>query len=207
MGLFKNLTKDKLKSLGKTLATKGLPLLANALTGGAAGTVLNLVGGVLGLGGDDSDAIEKAIANNPDAIIKLKELEMTHKEELQRIALEQARLDMKHDQAFLQDKDSARNREIELTKSTGKRDTNLYVLAWTVVGAFFILTAVLIYHPLDNSATGYINQLFGAMATGFGLVLSYFFGSSRGSATKQAMLHQHTMDLSTENRDFKNAKG
>lgn len=206
MGLFKIFSKDKLKKLGNSLANEGLPLLANALTGGAAGTVLNLLTGTLGLKNNDSDAVEKALQNNPEALVKLKELETTHKEELQKLALEMARVDMQHDQAYLSDKASARNRELEITKSTGKRDINLYVLAWTVVLAFFVLTAVLIYNPLEGTAVGYINQLFGAMATGFGLVLSYFFGSSRGSAHKQALMHEQSMSR-MEKDVFDSAKG
>ena len=49
--------------------------------------------------------------------------------ELSRIALEQDRLAM-------QDRAGARNREVEITKATGKRDVNLYVLAWVVMGGF-----------------------------------------------------------------------
>jgi len=206
MGIFKILSKTKLKALGNTLTSKGLPLLANALTGGAAGTVLNLVGDVLGITASDSDAMEKAIRNNPEALLKLKELEAKNREELQKLALEMARIDLEQDQAFLKDKDDARNRELEITKTTGRRDINLYVLAWTVVIAFFTLTAVLIYNPLEGTAVGYVNQLFGAMATGFGLVLSYFFGSSRGSADKQAMMHQQSMSH-IEKGGEKSAKG
>jgi hypothetical protein len=35
---------------------------------------------------------------------------------------------------------------------------------------------------------GPVNQLFDAMATGFGMVLQYFFGSSKGSADKNTWL-------------------
>jgi hypothetical protein len=206
MGIFKRGNKEKLKGIGKTLLDKGLPLLATALTGGAGGTVLSLVTDVLGIKHKDASALETELKNNPDAFIKLKELEQNHKEELQRLALEMARVNLQTEQAYLNDKDSARNRELEITKATGRRYLNLYVLAWTVVAAFFILTAVLIYNPLQAEAVGYINQLFGAMATGFGLVLSYFFGSCRGSANKQAMMHQQAMNR-MDKVPFNDAKG
>jgi len=131
---------------------------------------------------------------------------MQHREELQSLSLEMARIDFEQDKAYLSDKGSARNREIEIVKATGRRDVNQYILAWTVVAAFFILTGILIYKPLSQDATGYINQLFGAMATGFGLVLSYFFGSSRGSAAKQDMLQEHSLRLA-ERDSFHGAKG
>jgi len=41
---------------------------------------------------------------------------------------------------------------------------------------------------LPEANVGPVNQLFGAMATGCGLVLQYFFGSSKGSADKTAAI-------------------
>ena len=72
--------------------------------------------------------------------------------------------------------------------ATGKRDINLYVLAWMVVGLFFALVGLLMFVVLPEANVGPVNQLFGAMATGFGMVLQYFFGSSKGSADKTAAM-------------------
>jgi len=70
----------------------------------------------------------------------------------------------------------ARAREVSIIKATGKRDVNLYVLAWIVVIGFFALVGILIWATLPQANIGPVNQLFGAMATGFGMVLQYFFG-------------------------------
>jgi len=72
--------------------------------------------------------------------------------------------------------------------ATGKRDINLYVLAWMVVGLFFALVGLLMFVVLSEANVSPVNQLFGAMATGFGMVLQYFFGSSKGSAEKTAAI-------------------
>ncbi len=77
---------------------------------------------------------------------------------------------------------------MESEKATGKRDMNLYVLAWMVVGLFFALVGLLMFVVLPEANVGPVNQLFGAMATGFGMVLQYFFGSSKGSADKTAAI-------------------
>jgi len=74
--------------------------------------------------------------------------------------------------------------------AAGKRDINLYVLAWMVVGLFFALVGMLMFVVLPEANVGPVNQLFGAMATGFGMVLQYFFGSSKGSADKTAAIMQ-----------------
>ena len=81
---------------------------------------------------------------------------------------------------------------MELARATGSRDINLYVLAWTVVVGFFGLVALLMFVALPSGAAGYINQLFGAMAAGFGMVLSYFFGTNKSSSEKTRMLAQKT---------------
>ena len=86
-----------------------------------------------------------------------------------------------------QDVASARKREVDTTEATGKRDINLYILAWTVVVLFFALVATLMFIDLGEN-TGPVNQLFGAIAVGFGTVLQYFFGSSKSSNEKTALL-------------------
>ena len=75
-----------LKSIGKNVA-KIAPLLGTAL-GGPAGTAIgSLVASALGVE-DSSDAIEKAIATDPQAASKLRDLEMQHERELRALTLE-----------------------------------------------------------------------------------------------------------------------
>ena len=102
---------------------------------------------------------------------------MAHKFEIQKLILEEDRM-------YSQDRADARSRQVESEKVTGKRDVNLYALAWMVVGLFFTLVGLLMFVVLPEANVGPVNQLFGAMATGFGMVLEYFFGSSKGSADK-----------------------
>jgi len=106
---------------------------------------------------------------------------MAHKIEIQELVLEEERM-------YLQERADARARQVETEKATGKRDINLYVLAWMVVGLFFTLVGLLMFVVLPEANVGPVNQLFGAMATGFGMVLQYFFGSSKGSADKTAAM-------------------
>ena len=57
-----------------------------------------------------------------------------------------------------------------------------------VVGLFFALVGLLMFVVLPEANVGPVNQLFGAMDAGFGMVLQYFFGSSKGSAEKTAAI-------------------
>ena len=106
---------------------------------------------------------------------------MAHKVEIQKLILEEDRM-------YSNDRADARSRQVQSEKATGKRDVNLYVLAWMVAGLFFDLVGMLMWVVLPEANVGPVNQPFGAMAKGFGMVLQYFFVSSKGSADKTAAI-------------------
>jgi len=168
---------------------KAAPILGTVIGGPAGGAVGGLASGAISLiasafgveNADDPEAIYQAISADPDAVVKLKQIELDNKTELERIALQR-------DQAELVDTQNARTREIEMAKATGKRDINLYVLAWIIIGGFFGLMVVLIFKTLPDDSSGVIFMLFGALAAGFGQVMQYFFGTNRSSGQKTALL-------------------
>ena len=147
------------------------------------GGLIKFLASELGLKAEEAtpDAFMKVLDLDPNAVLKFKEFEMAHKVEIQKLILEEERM-------YLQDRQDARSRQVESEKATGHRDVNLYVLAWMVVGLFFTLVGMLMWVTLPEANVGPVNQLFGAMATGFGMVLQYFFGSSKGSAEKTAAM-------------------
>lgn len=167
------------KTVGSKIL-KELPLIGTVLGGPVVGGAVSVLASALGCAAEP-DAVMRAIQTDPMAAEKLKEAEMANKIELQKLVLQQ-------DQMYILDVQNARQRQIEVTKATGKTDVNLYTLAWLVVGCFFLLVAVLMFVTLPETNIGPINQLFGAMAAGFGMVLAYFFGSSKSSAEKTQLL-------------------
>lgn len=67
-----------------------------------------------------------------------------------------------------------------------------YVLAYTVVVAYFSVTIALLYlsfspTPMQDS-TGSVFMLLGGLSSALGMVMMYFFGSTRGSADKTEAL-------------------
>jgi hypothetical protein len=172
--------------LKSALLQKGLPLLANVLTGGTAKPAFELVKSILGFNVNDEDHFRELINHRPDLIEKLKKLEINQELELQKLALQSTRLEIEESKAYLLDKQSARLREAQLAQATGQRDWLMLSLAIVVVIGFFSLISIMI---LGNNAqkvtnNGPVNQLFGALVAGFSMVLSYFFGSSKSSADK-----------------------
>jgi len=74
--------------------------------------------------------------------------------------------------------------------STHTQDWYLYALAGVVVLGFFGLTVLMMMSKMDqnNQHKDVVFMMFGGLVTGFSMVLSYFFGSSAGSAQKTAEL-------------------
>jgi hypothetical protein len=64
----------------------------------------------------------------------------------------------------------------------------LYGLAAVVVLGFFALTVTMVLTDIPAQSQNIAYMLLGGLVTGFSMVLSYFFGSSAGSATKTAQL-------------------
>jgi hypothetical protein len=173
--------------------TKSAPMLGTLLggpVGGAIGGVISLIGSALGLSPAETtpDKVSHMLSVDPQAAVKLAEIESTHKIRIQELLLEQNRIALQERQAELADTANARSRETEVVKATGRIDINLYLLAWTIVLGFFGLTALLMYIKLPPGQTEVIFMLFGGLVAGFSTVLSYFFGSSRGSLAKSQLL-------------------
>ncbi len=172
------------KDVGEAVK-KYAPMLGTALAGpagGAAGTAVSLLLGAFGLGDETKpDEALAAIQANPDMALKLRELEDKHQESLAQLAFQAL-------QAQLSDVQNARSREVEITKATGKRDVNLYILAWVVVVGFFLLTGMMLYANVPQGNIGPVNILFGALVSGFCMVLGYFFGSSQSSDLKTKLM-------------------
>ena len=179
-------------SIGKLIGVAA-PIVGTALGGPAGAAVGSMVAGLLGVE-DTPDAVASAIKADPNIVVKLKELEVeAHRLELE--ATDKARLaELEAVRMQLADVTNARNRQVEHERATGKSDINLYVLAWVVVFGFFVLVGMTMFVKIEDS-TGAVFMLFGTMATGFGMVLQYFFGSSASSSKKTTDLVNIARDV------------
>ena len=177
--------------LGKMIADKA-PLIGTALgslvlpgAGSAVGTLAgNLIKKYFGTVTDDSEKLAEIVQQDPQAAAKLMLAEYEFK-------LEFKKLDLEEQKAFLADVQGARQREVEITKVTGKRDALQFCLAIFGVSAPVFLIIYLIKWGMPTMSAemaflvgGFIGIIIGEYKTIFG----YFFGSSRGSAEKTNLL-------------------
>lgn len=160
---------------------------AGTAVGALAGTGITLAARALGVE-PTQDAVAQAVASDPQAALKLAQYEMDHKLELQKLEIRELEIAMA-------DIAGARARQTEHEKATGRSDYNLYILAWVIVTGFFVLMGLLIKIPVPEDQNGVIFMLFGALSTGFGQVLAYFFGSSAGSQAKSEQMSKLRQSL------------
>lgn len=161
------------KKIVKTVA----PTLATALGGPLAGVATTAISHAL-LGRDDAteDEITAALLNpNSDALMALKKAELDFKAKMKK-------LDVDIDRIHAQDRDSARQRDIQT------RDGANFTLAILVSLGFFGVLAAHIWVEIPESAQTPLSIMLGSLGTGWLSVLTYYFGSSIGSAEKNKIL-------------------
>lgn len=162
------------KDIASTVA-KAAPILGTVL-GGPVGAVAGAAGSLVAsiLGCDDSpEAVEKAISQNPENLLKLKELEA--QEQARMLKWKQAQL-----AAELADRDSARQRDIAITRVRGG-NLRADLLALTAMVALIGVMAALFMFPVpEGSARDLLLVVTGCLINIVKEVYGFEFGSSRG---------------------------
>jgi hypothetical protein len=155
---------DKLLDIVKGVA----PGLATALGGPLAGAAVGMLADKLGLPDKTVEAVTQALTSNPANLEKLKELE-----------LEFYKIDA-------QDRNSARNREVEMAKADVHFITKniASLLAIGTLSGSMIMTALIFFVDFPDSQENIIIFALGFLSSSATQVLSYYFGSSQGSKEK-----------------------
>jgi len=158
----------------------------------AAGAQLGIdaITGALGLSSSSTpQEVKAAIQADPQAAFKIMQAENDYK-------LAVMKEDTRRLELQLNDVQSARTMNTETTKVTGKRDFNLYFLAYLYTVGFFVSTGVMVYLAMQSKLPSDMPQavifllgnLFGCLTAGVTAILQYFFGSSKGSSDKTDLL-------------------
>lgn len=152
----------------KKLLANSVPLIASVI-GSAnpiAGVLFSTIAHMFGLATTANPVdVASAISADPDHDIKLRQLEITHQDEILNAAV-QIRL-------------AAYTRESDIVKSTGKRDYIMDFLAIFIVVAFFALAIIAFCMNLDPQKQNLCYFLLGVFGSGgFSVVVGYYFGNS-----------------------------
>lgn len=160
----------------KIIATVA-PILGTAL-GGPLGTAAGVfIANKLGEG-DPKVAEQAVLSGNPDALLKLKQADDEFQEYMAKVGVDEETL-------RVQDRANARAREIAVRDNTPK------ILAYVITAGFFAILAALIVHgtPKDGGGEALLVML-GSLATAWVGVVTYYYGSSAGSAAKTDALNK-----------------
>lgn len=135
-------------ALGKKLLSGGLPLLGGALLGPGGAGLGAMVAETLGLETDDPASIAMHIDQNPDAMIKLKQLQLDHRERLAEIKSSQVLAEIQAQTA--QQAEINKTMRAELQSDSGYKSGWRPMFGWlSAFGCGFILFA-LVYSIFKN---------------------------------------------------------
>jgi hypothetical protein len=87
----------------------------------------------------------------------------------------------------IKDRDSARNREIEIIKAGGN-DHLMYVSGYVALIAFMVMIFAVIFLPESVSHNSLFHQLMGIIEGVALTVFGYYFGTSKGSHDKNTLI-------------------
>jgi hypothetical protein len=161
-----------------TLLQSGLSLLANA----------GLVKGKQWLKEKTGVDIDKAQLT-PQELASLQQFQLEHEEELQRIRLEENKLDHEMEKAYLEDRQDARARDVEYVKA-GKHNLRGDILAYGAVAALIVSIFLAHFTTLEQPQRDLVIFFAGVIAGLVKDVYSFEFGSSRGSKEKSEQMKE-----------------
>lgn len=148
------------------LVSKNAPVVGGMLTplNPFLGNIIGILAKLFDIDSTDIEEITKKIENDVDASLKLKKLENENQQAIYSFET--------------QDRKSARDREEEIVRLTGRRDWVLDFIAISVIMGFFSMCILVSMMKQDNTDHDILYMLVGQLTSGFLMVLSFFFGSS-----------------------------
>jgi len=184
----------------KEIIGSASPLLGSMIGGPVGGAVGTLIATALGVE-DKPEAIEKALKNNPDALLKLRELENTKEIAILQMELETKKLGINsviedkkigndRNRDFLLDRQSARTMQIENLKQDDKFSKRfIYILAsfWSLFAAIYIFFITFGTIPAANArfADTILGFLLGTIVA---TIINFFLGTSDKTSEKDLPL-------------------
>ena len=159
-----------------------VPMLGTALGGPFGGIAAGFIAEKLGLEGKTVDAVTKALTDNKmtaDQVTAIRLAEIDFTKFL-------AQNEITKDQLDTQNTADARAMQIAVKSRTPD------ILAVIIVTGFFGILIAMMMGLLIASDQQALLILLGSLSAGFGAVLNFFFGSSRGSQNKDVLLANST---------------
>lgn len=172
-----------------SIVAKSTPILATALGTASpiAGLTLSFIASLFGANPKDpADILAKMQADN-DSETKLKQLELQLNADTYKTEVE--------------DRESARNFQLEDQKITGKRDWMLPFLAITGVLSFNLSIIIIFFTKLDPSDHDVLYMMIGQLTSVYVMIYSCYYGKpAQENATDSKISDMHSILQSIKNK-------
>ena len=167
-------------ALIKTVS-QAAPLLGGLLCGPAGAAIGSLIANKFGGNADNPNDLLARIQADPQSAEKLLELQSNNQLELEKIHMQMASNALKYESiqklTEYHDRDSARQREVELAKA-GKRDHTASILAYSLTAGAFCALAYLFVTDVPEDNKEVIVAIVSTLTTVWVTAMGYYFGSS-----------------------------
>lgn len=150
-------------------------------TGKAVGKVTGIAQDILGT--SDADQIERAVAADPNHALQFKQA-------IIQAAAQEKRLEIDVMKAQLADVQSARSQTIELARVGSAIAWGAPIVSVLITVGFFAMLYLVLQREIPEGSRELANIMLGSLGASFTAVVSYWVGSSAGSAQKTAALEK-----------------
>jgi hypothetical protein len=163
----------------KSILATVAPLIGTAFGGPLGGLAGNFLASKLGTPPGDQKALEAAVlSGSPDIMLKMKEANDAFQSHL-------ADLGVQEDQLAYADTASARQREMSV------KDWTPRIIAYLVIVLVLVAEGSMFFRGQPQGIDGVVlGRILGTLDSALLLVLGYYFGSSAGSAEKNAAINK-----------------
>lgn len=161
------------KEIGQSVA-KVAPMLGGLLGGPGGAAVGSIIASALGVDNTPS-AVKEALQSNPDAAVKIAQIESDERVKLQQMTLESANRELETAAA---DRKSAR--ELLL----GSQSRIPATLSLLVTAGYFGILIGLMADVLKLNDSQAMMMMVGSLTTAWGIVMAFWFGTTMSSARK-----------------------
>ena len=168
------------------------PTVASWIMGDKTGAAVEKVTGIARdiLGTTDADGIEKAVAADPNLALQFKMAVLQAEVDARAHEADMRQKDIDELKASLADRQGARDQTVELAKAGSAIAWGAPIISTIITVGFFVMLYLVIRKEIPDGSRELANIMLGSLGASFTAVISYWVGSSAGSASKDVTLRQ-----------------
>ena len=164
------------KGVGNAVIKAGAPLLGGALFGPAGVAVGSIIAGKFGVSPESTpDQVMAAITGDPDAALKLREIETTHAERLQELENERLRIE---------------TADVQSARNVHQHHWMPSAITMVVCAMFGAIVGSLFMWAIPEGNKDIVVYMAGQVSGILTSCVTYWVGSTRASANKDSLIRR-----------------